>query len=85
MAARTRVRLPLSRRLVAAAVELTRDDPDRSVTAEDIVKHLRLPRNENTVIALAETIERRWLVRNQGRDVHAIKVGPEWRRDRGRA
>lgn len=85
MGVRTNVRLSLSRRLAQAAVALTEDDPNRSVTVEAIVKRLRLPRNEGTVTALAEAIERRWLVPNQGRDLHTVKIGPQWRRDRGRA
>ena len=79
MSVRARVRSPLSRRMVRAAVELTQDDPDRSVTVEAIVKRLRLPRDEATVCAMAEAINRGWLIHNPGDALHTLKVGPEWR------
>jgi hypothetical protein len=77
--------LSLARRIVAAAADLTADDPNRAVAIEAILGHLDLARDEATVGALFEAIERGWLKVNDGPSKHTVVVGPAWLIERARA
>lgn len=74
----------MARRIVAAAVELSGDDPNRAVTIEAILAHLEVARDMEFVGAMAEAITRGWLAVNSGEFKHTVKVGPAWRRERAR-